>query len=258
MWIPLLVLATGLIMMIVEVRSPGRQWPNVAHWWSRAVAFNAVQAAMVWGAGVLWDGWMQRHALFSIASWGTVLSAIAGYVVLTFVYYWWHRARHEVPFLWRWFHQLHHSPQRIEVITSFYKHPLEIGANALISSAVMYLMLGLSPAGAAGATLLSGLAELFYHWNVRTPRWIGYIMQRPEMHCVHHEKGVHHCNYGDLPLWDILFGTFHNPRTFDKECGFTDDAELRIPEMLAGRDVQGPLGTRPDDGRDGSIDRRRQ
>ena len=245
MLIPLLVLCTGLVMMAVEARNPGRDWPKVRSWWLRAIAFNAVQAGMVWVAGILWDDWMKDHSVFSIAGLGAIGSALLGYFVLTFVYYWWHRARHEVPFLWRWFHQLHHSPQRLEVITSFYKHPLEIGANALISSVVMYLLLGLSPAGAAGATLLSGLAELFYHWNVKTPRWIGYIFQRPESHCVHHEQGVHHCNYGDLPLWDMLFGTFHNPEVFDKQCGFADDAELEIVSMLLGKDVQGPLGTLP-------------
>ena len=29
-------------------------------------------------------------------------------------------------FLWLAFHQVHHSPSRIETITSFYKHPTEI------------------------------------------------------------------------------------------------------------------------------------
>lgn len=241
MWIPLIVLAAGLIMMSVELTRPGRSWPKVSGWWLRAIVFNAIQAGLVWIAGVAWDLWMQEHALLSIAGLGTVLSSLVGYLVLTFVYYWWHRARHEVPFLWRWFHQFHHSPQRLEVITSFYKHPLEITANALISSTVMYLLLGLSPAGAAGATLLSGLAELFYHWNVKTPRFIGYFFQRPESHCVHHERGKHHCNYGDLPLWDMLFGTFYNPPTFEGACGFAEDAELRVTEMMLGKDVQGPL-----------------
>jgi hypothetical protein len=43
------------------------------------------------------------------------------YFVATFVFYWWHRWRHESAVLWRGFHQIHHSPQRLEVITSFYK-----------------------------------------------------------------------------------------------------------------------------------------
>jgi hypothetical protein len=31
---------------------------------------------------------------------------------------------------------------------------------------------------ATGAMLISGLAELVYHWNVSTPYWLGFIFQR--------------------------------------------------------------------------------
>ena len=79
------------------------------------------------------------------------------------------------------------------------------------------------------------LAELFYHWNIRTPRWLGYLVQRPESHCIHHLRGFHRCNYSDLPLWDILFGTFANPRAQPIPCGFGPKAERRIADMLAGK-----------------------
>jgi sterol desaturase/sphingolipid hydroxylase (fatty acid hydroxylase superfamily) len=54
---------------------------------------------------------------------------------------------------------------------------------------------------------------MFQHANLRTPRWLGYIIQRPESHGIHHERGLHAFNYADLPLWDMVFGTFRNPRT---------------------------------------------
>ena len=239
MWIPLIVVCVALIMMGVEYRKPGRDWPRVKGWWTRALLFNGVQAGMVYAAGYLWDGWMQTHRLWEADAMGTTLGAVLGYFVLTFIYYWWHRVRHQNGFLWRWFHQFHHSPQRLEIVTSFYKHPFEIAANALLSSAVMYLVVGLSAPAAAGATLLAGLAELFYHWNVKTPHWLGYVVQRPESHCVHHEEGIHHYNYGDLPIWDMLFGTFHNPKTFESRCGFGEQ-EHEIGAMLAGHDVVNP------------------
>ena len=107
----------------------------------------------------------------------------------------------------------------------------------VLSSAILYLGVGLGAAAAAGAVLLSGLAELFYHWNVRTPHWLGYLFQRPESHCVHHQEGVHSYNFADLPLWDILFGTFHNPRVAQFRCGFGPEHEHRLVEMLWGVDV---------------------
>jgi sterol desaturase/sphingolipid hydroxylase (fatty acid hydroxylase superfamily) len=180
-----LVLAAAVVMMAVEAAAPGRRWPQVSGWWVRALLLNGFQVATVLVAGRAWDAWMAPRRPWSADGLGTVGGALLGYVVITFVYYWWHRFRHESRFLWRVFHQVHHSPQRIEVITSFYKHPVEILFNGLLSSAIVYLLLGLGPAAGAGAVALTGLAELVYHWNVRTPYWLGFVFQRPESHCVH-------------------------------------------------------------------------
>jgi sterol desaturase/sphingolipid hydroxylase (fatty acid hydroxylase superfamily) len=73
--------------------------------------------------------------------------------------------------------------------------------------------------------------------NVSTPRWIGYFVQRPEMHRIHHEFGVHEGNYSDLPLWDMLFGTYRNPATVNVDCGFEAAREARVLDMLACKDV---------------------
>ncbi len=237
MSIPLIVFGTGMVMMVAEVVHPGRSWQQVAGWWIRAALHNGLQGVMVLVAGLTWDRWLMEHRLWSADALGITGGALVGYLVLTFVYYWWHRWRHEVSFLWRWFHQVHHSPQRIEVITSFYKHPFELLANSILSSVILYLLVGVGPAAAAQAVLISGLAELFYHWNVCTPYWLGYIFQRPESHCVHHQEGLHSYNFADLPIWDLLFGTFRNPIQWQERCGFGAEREQRLGEMLLGVDV---------------------
>ena len=244
MLVCLIVIAAALAMMACEAVRPGRSWPQVAGWWLRAALLNGVQVGSVFLSGYAWDGWMQRHRFWSADALGVDGGALVGYLVITFCYYWWHRWRHEFDFLWRCFHQVHHSPQRIEIITSFYKHPLEIVANSLLSSAILNLVVGVGPEAASYAVLLTGLAELFYHWNVATPYWLGFIVQRPESHCIHHQEGVHSYNYADLPLCDMLFGTFCNPRHWEARCGF-GELEHRLPEMLVGREVAKPypLGT---------------
>jgi sterol desaturase/sphingolipid hydroxylase (fatty acid hydroxylase superfamily) len=59
---------------------------------------------------------------------------------------------------------------------------------------------------------------------------------------VHHGRGVHRYNYADLPLWDMLFGTFRNPAAAEEraEAGFYTGASSRIGEMLAFQDVSAP------------------
>ena len=166
MIIPAIVLGAAVVMITLEVCRPGRKWPRVAGWWARALLLNGVQVATVYVAGVAWDGWMQRHRLWSADALGTIGSAVVGYLVITFIYYWWHRWRHDVPFLWRWFHQVHHSPQRIEIITSFYKHPIEIIGNGVLSSAIAYFLVGASVEATAYAVLLTGLAELFCQQSI--------------------------------------------------------------------------------------------
>ena len=70
-----------------------------------------------------------------------------------------------------------------------------------------------------------------------TPRWLGFLVTRPESHSLHHERNVHARNYGDIPLFDMLFGTFENPPAFDGEVGFYDGGSKRLGAMLAGRPI---------------------
>jgi sterol desaturase/sphingolipid hydroxylase (fatty acid hydroxylase superfamily) len=227
----------ALLMIPVERLFADRKFPTVDGWVARAISINVCQALAILLAGIGWNGWMTRHRAWSADQFGIFGGAFVGYLVLTFVFYWWHVWRHRLDILWRWFHQIHHSPQRLEILTAFYKHPFEIVADSLISSAVLYLMLGLAPAAAASAMALSGIGELFYHWNIKTPYWLGFIIQRPESHLVHHQEALHDYNYSDLPIWDVLFGTFRNPRHWSERCGFGPRQEHLVFEMLTGADV---------------------
>lgn len=223
---------------VLERLQPGWRLPHVRTWPLRVLLVNAVQLGVVLLAGVTWERWLSSGSLLHLSRHlGPVAGGMLAYFIATFVFYWWHRVRHESDFLWRVFHQIHHSPRRIEVITSFYKHPVEMVVNSIIGSLLVYALLGLSPQAGAVYTLCTALGEFFYHTSVRTPRWVGWFFQRPEMHRIHHQHGRHRNNYGDIVWWDWLFGTYENPATFDHTCGFDADKEERLPAMLAWRDV---------------------
>lgn len=232
-----IIIVFGICFMI-ERFLPGWKLPEVPTWTIRVLAVNFVQIVVVTIAGFTWEQWLSQHSLFHLSqhvpSWAGGLIA---YFIATFIFYWWHRWRHQFDFLWTRFHQIHHSAQRLEVITSFYKHPLEMMVNSVIGSLLVFTFLGLSPEAGAVYTLCTALGEFFYHTNIKTPQWIGYIFQRPEMHRIHHEYEKHANNYGDIVWWDMLFGTYQNPKEFTATCGFDNEKEQRLGDMLRFKDV---------------------
>ncbi len=235
-----LLIAIAAALFVVERLWPARELPKVENWWARVVFINVIQVGMIIVAGYTWDRWLQTVSVIRLRDHcGTAAQGFIAYFLSTFIYYWWHRWRHESVWFWRLCHQLHHSPRRIELVTSFYKHPVEIGINSMLSAGIVYLLLGCSVQAGALYTFLTAIAEYFYHLNLRTPHWIGYLIQRPESHRIHHQYRHHTQNFADLPIWDALFGTFKNPRpdSVPELCGYENWREDRFDDIVAFRDV---------------------
>jgi sterol desaturase/sphingolipid hydroxylase (fatty acid hydroxylase superfamily) len=227
----------SIAFLAAERVSPGRPLPAVRGWYLRAIAVNLAQLVITLATGRIWSELLGLGSLFQLASWQSpMLEGFAAWFAGTFVFYWWHRLRHWGP-LWRIFHQVHHSPARIEVLTSFYKHPLEIAVNSLLSAALLFPLLGCSLLAGVWYNCFAATGEYFYHANLESPRWLRYLIQTPELHSIHHQYDVHAFNYGDIPLWDRLFGTFRAADGFAERCGFPDGAEQRLGDMLRFRDV---------------------
>lgn len=136
---------------------------------------------------------------------------------------------------------MHHSAESLDAFGAFYQHPLDAALFTTWSSLVFSPLLGVTlEAGILGARFLTFNA-MFQHANIRRPRWLGYLIQRPESHAIHYGREIRRYNCSDLPLWDILFGRFRNPETAeDVESGFYDGASSRILDMLIARDVARP------------------
>lgn len=241
MFVGLSIVVVGLgLLMILERLYPDQKLAVVPGWWKRVLLINLFQLFVVIIGVYTWEEWIPDAHLFHLRDHLTPMSGgLFAYLIHTWIFYWFHRARHNVYFLWLWFHQFHHSAQRIETITSFYKSPQEILVDSLIITVLIYPILGLTKESSLWLTICAAFGEYFYHMNIRTPQWIGYFFQRPESHRIHHlrRKRDHSLNYADLPLWDILGGTFSNPKEMNQPTGFPPEAESRVREMICGRDV---------------------
>ena len=156
-----------------------------------------------------------------------IIPALLLYQVLI---YWVHRALHGIPILWR-IHQHHHSSERIDIWSAYRTHPLEVPLFALPGAMAMGGLLGITETAAVATGLILLCIGLFAHTNIKTPRWLGYIIARPENHMLHHARGVHQSNYADLPIIDMIFGTVVPPNS--PSCsGFWDGASRKVLTML--------------------------
>ena len=239
--VSLLVPLTYLAMLGFERWRPARQFPPRRGWTWVGIGFLILLGTVSTVVPLALDPhWLEAHRWLEGTRLGVAGGTIVGYVVLSGCMYAVHRTFHEVGWLWRLTHQLHHSPQRIDISGSVLFHPVEMVIQVLLQLFVTVIVLGLDPLAAALVGYVAAFYGMFQHWNVHTPRWLGYLIQRPEAHCEHHRRGVHANNYGDLPVWDLLLGTFRNPAHFEGECGFDSPADRRVGAILAFQDVNRP------------------
>jgi sterol desaturase/sphingolipid hydroxylase (fatty acid hydroxylase superfamily) len=223
-----------------EALAPARRLPDVRGW--RLLGLGAFTAYFFISSylPLLWTEWLAQFQLFDLTSLGTWGGAAVGVLVYEFGVYVWHRTMHSSTVLWRLFHQMHHSAERVDTYGAFWFSPLDMVGWTALSSLALTLVVGITAEATTVVLLATTLLAVFQHTNVRTPQWLGYLVQRPESHSHHHERGVHARNYADLPVFDLLLGTFHNPRGFAPVSGFYDGASTRIIDMLLARDVSVP------------------
>lgn len=177
-------------------------------------------------------------------SWlGVILGAIVAALIGDFLYYWYHRAQHSIPWLWR-IHSVHHSAEHLAA-GSGYHHLAEAPLKAILVG----IPLGLLVARSGGALFGFILAMHGYYVHSSTRISFGrfaWVVCDNRVHRIHHSKELRHFgkNFGVVTLlWDKLFGTAYWPNGEWPEVGLTEQREpksvweylsLPVPSTLAG------------------------
>jgi sterol desaturase/sphingolipid hydroxylase (fatty acid hydroxylase superfamily) len=151
-----------------------------------------------------------------------VVSAWIAYPVsvlgMDLVSYFWHRANHAVPFLWR-FHQAHHSDSDYTVTTALRFHPGEL-LLALPVRLLAVAVLGVPIGGVIIFEVIFAFANFYEHGNIDLPlkveRVVGRLLITPALHRQHHSREARllETNYATIfSLWDRLLGTYGENRS---------------------------------------------
>jgi sterol desaturase/sphingolipid hydroxylase (fatty acid hydroxylase superfamily) len=153
-----------------------------------------------------------------------------------FIYYWFHRANHEVRFFWAG-HVPHHSSVKLNLGTA-----LRQGIGERTHKYLFWLPLPLLGFDALMIVTVISL-NLFYQFWVHTelvrklPAWIEWLFNTPSHHRVHHGSNVRYldCNHGGvLIIWDRLFGTCAEEQDSEPvRYGLTQNLETYNPAKVA-------------------------
>jgi sterol desaturase/sphingolipid hydroxylase (fatty acid hydroxylase superfamily) len=119
-----------------------------------------------------------------------VVQGALGFVLLDLTFYYWHRANHEMPILWR-FHRVHHVDPDLDVSTSFRFHFGEVLYSTGFRAAQV-LLLGIIPVTYLVYEFVFQCATIFHHSNLRLPHhlehWLNLFIVTPRMHGIHHSQ----------------------------------------------------------------------
>lgn len=140
------------------------------------------------------------------------LKVLAGFILIDVFMYWWHRANHQLDFLWQ-FHRFHHKDERLNSTSAVRFHAVEI-VLSFVARFMLFPLLGITVTMVVLYAIVLFPVIVFHHSNVSIPVRIDNLFRTifvtPHMHRIHHSKIVSetNSNYGSVfPYWDTLFGS---------------------------------------------------
>lgn len=233
----IIVISIFLVLLIAEAVIPARKLPQIKYWRIMGISSFLIYFFISSYLPLIWNDYLAAYSIFDLAFLGHYWGGLLALLLYELGVYVWHRSMHKSDLLWRVFHQMHHSAERVDTYGAFFFSLMDMIGFTFLTSFAMIWIAGFTPQATLYAIYGATFLAVIQHANIKTPQWAGYIFQRPESHSLHHAKGVHAFNYSDLPLFDILFGTFRNPKTFAEETGFYNGASYKIGEMLLFKDI---------------------
>lgn len=152
--------------------------------------------------------WLHSYRLYNIEL--SVATVFAAFVLQDFLYYWFHRASHNIHWFWA-AHVVHHSSTRLNFSTAF-RQSITYPVVGMWLFWMPMIIIGFDPLAVFAVVALNLGYQFFVHTQtVGKLGWLEKLFNTPSHHRVHHSTNDAYIdkNFGGvLIIWDKLFGTF--------------------------------------------------
>ncbi len=234
-----IVLGTLVLLLVAERLVPMAQVVGGVKRVAKNLSLAGVNAVLSWAIVVPVSAFAASHALgWRPEWWSGWTGLLLDILILDCWIYWWHRANHEWPLLWR-FHEVHHLDEFLDASSALRFHFGEVFLSSLVRAAVI-LVLGVPLLSVVVFETLLALGAMFHHSDVRLPprleRALSWVIVTPSIHWVHHHaiRRDTDSNYSALlSVWDRLFGSrSRTVRTPDMPIGTEGLKDRGLPGLI--------------------------
>jgi sterol desaturase/sphingolipid hydroxylase (fatty acid hydroxylase superfamily) len=216
--LPLLVII--VIALLIERINPAQVQPLKSAGFNLVytLVYSLVQAAIVplvsvatvVAVNAAGGGWIELPN----TGWGLLFGFLLYAFTLDLMEYLFHRAQHRFAVMWA-MHSFHHSDTTLNATTTSRHYWAEHGIKML----TIFMLTGVifkANAIIVGLYAVISFYNVFTHMNIRIGFGrMSFALNSPQYHRIHHSALPEHrdCNFAGLfPIFDVLFGTYRQPR----------------------------------------------
>ncbi|HEX9600999.1 MAG TPA: sterol desaturase family protein, partial [Mariniflexile sp.] len=141
---PVFFIVIGLygLLIVWEALFPARPLQYIKNWKIKGIIAFFIYFFLSTYFPILWDAYLMQFQVFDLTILGTYWGALIAFVIYQLGLYTWHRAMHKSDFLWRIFHQMHHSSERMDSYSAFYFSLMDMIGFTFLSSLCLVVVAG--------------------------------------------------------------------------------------------------------------------
>jgi sterol desaturase/sphingolipid hydroxylase (fatty acid hydroxylase superfamily) len=133
------------LLMLWEGIFPARKLPYVRFWQAKGIASYVFFLLLSTYLPLAYADWLPTAALLNLSSMNVFAAALVGILVYELGIYFWHRLMHSKDLLWRVFHQMHHSAERLDTYGAFFFSPMDMIGFTVLGTLCISILVGMPP-----------------------------------------------------------------------------------------------------------------